>query len=55
MFTRQQLVESELGKITAEVGAAGKTPEQTLSRVLQQLRNENFITFEKAGVYRVIG
>lgn len=37
-FTRQQLIDAELGQITSEVGSLGLTPEQTLSRVLQELR-----------------
>ena len=52
-FTRKQLIESELGKIISEVGSSGKTPEQTLSRILQSLRNEKFISFESAGVYKL--
>ncbi len=39
VFTRQQLIDSELAEIIQEVGSAGETPEQTLSRVLQELRD----------------
>ncbi len=50
-FTRQELILEELDKITAEVGSQGKTPEQTLSRILQELREENEISFDSPGTY----
>lgn len=33
------------------VGSTGKTPDQTVSRVLQELRNEGRLFFSSAGVY----
>ena len=54
VFTRQELIDSEVGQIVAETGSCGETPEQTLSRVLQELRNQGMLEFESAGVYRVI-
>lgn len=54
VFTRQQLIESELDQIIGEVGSDGKTPHQTLSRVLQELRNDKAIKFEQRGVYKFL-
>ncbi len=44
-FSRQELIQSELPQITQETDAHGETPEQTLSRVLQELRDENLVEF----------
>jgi putative restriction endonuclease len=53
-FTREQLVASELDQIVADVGAQGATPEQTLSRELQQLRDKGVIEFvDDQGSYRL--
>lgn len=52
VFTRQQLIEFELQQIVRDVGAKGKTPNQTLSRVLQELRQQGVIEFISPGVYR---
>jgi hypothetical protein len=53
-FTRQQLIDAELSQITSEVGSLGLTPEQTLSRVLQELRDDGMISFEDDnGYYRL--
>jgi len=52
-ITRQQLIERELDTITRAVGSAGATPEQTLSRVLQDLRNEGVLIFDGGGRYRL--
>jgi hypothetical protein len=54
IFTRQELIEEELTQVTAEVGSVGVTPAQTMSRVLQELRDEGDITFESPGVYKLI-
>jgi hypothetical protein len=54
-FTRQQLIDAELEQIKSETGSRGETPEQTLSRVLQELRDEGMISFEDdKGYYRLI-
>jgi hypothetical protein len=52
-FSRQSLIEWELDKIVEEVNSAGITPSQTLSRVLQELRDNNEIVFldEERGEY----
>jgi hypothetical protein len=54
VFTRQQLIDSELERIVSEVGSTGETPEQTLSRVLQELRVLGKIEFESPGIYKLI-
>lgn len=54
VFTRQQLIDMEIGRIKMEVGSRGKTPVQTLSRVLQELRSEKKITFKSPGTYRLV-
>jgi hypothetical protein len=54
VFTRHQLIDSELPQIVKEVGSAGKTPEQTLSRILQEFRDQGTIGFEGDGVYRLL-
>lgn len=53
VFTRQELIDSEMAQIAAETGSGGETPEQTLSRVLQELRDQGIIEFQAAGVYRL--
>jgi len=53
-FTRKQLIDAELQAIVSQVASSGKTPHQTLSRILQELRNEGFITFISAGFYEVM-
>lgn len=54
VFTRQQLIDSELKRIVSEVSSAGKTPKQTISRVLQELRKQGIIKSESRGTYRLI-
>jgi ParB/RepB/Spo0J family partition protein len=53
VFTRQELIDSELNQIVEEVGSVGATPDYTLSRVLQELRDRDIIDFESPGVYRL--
>lgn len=54
-FTRQELIEAELDRIVDETGSTGATPEMTLSRELQQLRDEGIIEFiDDRGRYRLI-
>ena len=54
VFSRQELISREMDTIIVETGTRGKTPEQTLSRILQELRNDNQIEFLERGKYRVI-
>lgn len=51
--TREQLIVQELENIRAAVGSKGATPEQTLSRVLQELRDKGVLIFDGGGRYRV--
>ncbi|MHB9880127.1 HNH endonuclease [Pacificimonas sp. ICDLI1SI03] len=53
-FTRQALIEQELGRIINETGSRGATPEMTLSRELQQLRDSGKVEFVAAGQYRLM-
>ncbi len=54
-FTRQALIAQELDHIVADVAAIGATPEQSLSRVLQELRDNGLIAFDGArGEYRLV-
>ncbi|WP_240504421.1 HNH endonuclease [Tsuneonella mangrovi] len=54
MFTRQQMIDEELGRIVNETGSRGATPDMTLSRELQQLRDKGGIEFLGAGNYRLL-
>jgi hypothetical protein len=54
-FTRQDLIQEELERIVSDTGCeGGETPEQTLSRVLQELRDMGEIEFLQKGNYRKI-
>ena len=52
-FTLQDLVHAELAAIVRETGSRGATPEATLRRELQQLRDRGGIEFLGAGSYRL--
>lgn len=55
-FTRHELKDAELDRIVAETGSGGQTPEQTLSRELQQLRDQGVLEFiDDRGAYRLVG
>ena len=51
-FSRQQLLESELDRIIIDTGSKGRTPDLTVSRVLQELRDAGEIDFLDRGRYR---
>jgi len=52
-FTRKSIIEQELATIATEVESKGETPEQTLSRVLQELKSAGIIDFvDNHGTYR---
>jgi hypothetical protein len=51
IVTRQGLISEELPQIEDDVATIGLTPGQTLSRVLQELRDEGFIEFLGQGQY----
>lgn len=48
---RNKFLEQELPKIITETESAGVTPAQTVSRVLQELRDEGFLFFSNTGLY----
>lgn len=48
---RRPFLEQELPRIVQAVGSKGKTPAQTASRVLQELRDEGRLFFSAAGIY----
>lgn len=52
-ITRAALITDELATIKADVGSEGATPAQTLSRVLQELRDEGVLIFDGQGHYRI--
>lgn len=53
-FTRQQMLDEELERIVRETGSRGATPDMTLSRELQQLRDRGEIEFLTPGRYRLL-
>ena len=53
-FSRDDLIRHELDRIVEETGSIGRTPEQTLSRVLQELRDVGQIEFLEPGEYRAL-
>ena len=54
IITRQELISEELPRIEAEVATEGVTPAQTLSRVLQELRDEGLVAFTGDGRYLLL-
>jgi putative restriction endonuclease len=53
VFTRQALIDLELERVVTETGSTGVTPQQTLSRELQHLRNVGVLEFLGEGSYRL--
>lgn len=54
VFTRQELLTAEQDRIQSDCGGGGETPEQTISRVLQELRAEGIIAFvDDQGTYQL--
>ena len=54
VFTRQELIDAELGRIIGETGSRGATPHKTLDRELQQLRDAGVLEFvDDRGTYRL--
>ncbi len=54
VFTRQEMIVTELPRIIRETGSSGQTPERTLSRELQELRDRGGIEFVSSGTYRLL-
>lgn len=48
---RRPFLEQELASMSAAVESVGKTPAQTVSRVLQELRDDGALFFSSTGVY----
>jgi putative restriction endonuclease len=55
LFTREALIDSEMGHIVATTGSTGATPWQTLSRELQEMRDRGLLEFVGPGLYRYAG
>jgi putative restriction endonuclease len=56
VFTRQELIDAEINRIVSETGSEGATPQMTLSRELQQMRDSGVLEFvDDQGTYRLIG
>jgi hypothetical protein len=51
MIARQDFIAEELPRIISATGSAGRTPHQTLSRVLQELRDQGLVEFLGNGNY----
>jgi hypothetical protein len=52
-FTREQLIAQEMANIVRDTGSTGATTGQTLSRVLQELRDDGLLLFDARGRYRL--
>jgi hypothetical protein len=56
VFTNEQLRNYQLDRIKLETECKGKTPHQTLNKVLQDLRNSGMVQFvDDKGRYRFLG
>ena len=55
IFDRQTLIDAEGERILIETGSGGATPWQTMSRVLQELRDQGLLEFVGPGTYRYDG
>ena len=56
IFTRQDLLANERAHIQADCGGGGETPEQTISRCLQELEDDGVIKFvDGRGTYQLNG
>jgi hypothetical protein len=56
VFTRQDLLANEEGRIQSDSGGGGETPGQTISRCLQELEDDGVIRFlDRQGTYQLIG
>lgn len=53
-FEREVIINEKLDWIIEQVSAVGKTNAQTLSRVLQELRDEGHLEFDGKGRYRLL-
>jgi DNA-binding transcriptional regulator YhcF (GntR family) len=53
IINRQALIDAELPRIIESVGSTGATPAQTMSRVLQELRDDGVLIFDRKGEYSI--
>lgn len=54
IFTRSEFIISKLDSVVAETNSYARHPSQSLSRILQILRNKNLIIFKDRGVYELV-
>jgi hypothetical protein len=54
VFTRQDLIATELKQIISETDPGSGTPEQTLNRVLQEMRTVGILESEAPDIYRLL-
>jgi hypothetical protein len=54
VFTRQDLIATELKQIQSETQPGTGTPEQTLNRVLQEMRTVGILDSEAPDIYRLL-
>lgn len=55
ILSRQDLLAEEKARIMSDCGGGGETPDQTISRVLQELRDDGIIRFlDDQGSYQLI-
>lgn len=54
VFTRQDLIATELPRILTETDPGTGTPEQTLNRILQELRTTGMLDSEAPDIYRLL-
>jgi len=48
---RNRFIQEELPRMVSDTASLGKTPAQTASRVLQELRDEKYLFFSNSGIY----
>jgi len=54
VFTRQEIIATELKQIQSETQPGTGTPEQTLNRVLQEMRTVGILDSEAPDIYRLL-
>ncbi|HWD91359.1 MAG TPA: hypothetical protein VG938_03330 [Verrucomicrobiae bacterium] len=54
VFSRQDLIDTELPRIISETEPGAGTPEQTLTRILQEMRYKGILQLETPDIYRLL-